>query len=112
MAHADRTIRVLRGRHDQRSQPMRVRRSVVVFLAALVIWTAVSFFIFATISHAPCVGLGLTQAEVDAKVAACEHLRLPGDLVNQPIPVLGYLFIVGVGVAYATRGKREGSADQ
>jgi hypothetical protein len=99
---------------------MRVRRSIVVAIAALVMWTAISFFMIATISHAPCApfvaippgGVGLTQAEMDAKTAACIGPRIPGDLVNQPIPVLGYLLIVGVGVAYATRGKREGSADQ
>jgi hypothetical protein len=93
---------------------MRVRRPIVVVIAALVMWTAVSFWMFATISHF-CAPLGLTttpQAEIDARLAACEHFRFPGDLVNQPIPVLGCLLIVGVGVAYATRGKREGSADQ
>ena len=90
---------------------MRVRRAIVVVIAALVMWTAVSFLMLAQISHAPCGGLGLTQAEVDAKTAACEHLRLPGDLVNQPIPVLGYLLIVGFGVAYATRGKRDVTVD-
>lgn len=94
---------------------MRVRRPIVVVIAALVMWTAVSFWMFATISHSNCGAFGLTttpQAEIDARLAACEHFRFPGDLVNQPIPVLGYLLIVGVGVAYATRGKREGSADQ
>ena len=96
---------------------MRVRRAIVVVIAALVMWTAVSFLIFAQISHAPCPTFRttgeptLTQAEMDAKTAACNQAR-PGDLVNQPIPVLGYLLIVGIGVAYATRRKREGSADQ
>lgn len=98
---------------------MRVRRAIVVLIAALVMWTAVSFWMFATISHSPCSILRttaeptLTQAEMDAMTAAkCNGPRFPGDLVNQPIPVLGYLLIVGFGVAYATRAKREGSADQ
>jgi hypothetical protein len=98
---------------------MRVRRPVVVVVAALVMWTAVSFWMLASISHAPCAplvtvspgGLTLTQAETDAKTAACIGPRIPGDLVNQPIPVLGYLLIVGFGVAYATARKRQGSAD-
>ena len=108
---------------------MRVRRPIVVVIAALVMWTALSFFMLATIganvdgpmgvfaiSHAPCKilmtvppgGGMLTQAEMDAMTADCNQPR-PADLV---IPVLGYLLIVGFGVVYATRGKREGSADQ
>jgi hypothetical protein len=102
---------------------MRVRRAVVVLIAALVIWTAVSFLMLATIgatsgpmggfviSHAPCLPLRttveptLTQAEMDA---ICNQPR-PADLIT---PVLGYVLIVGFGVAYATVGKRQGSADQ
>ena len=98
---------------------MRVHRANVVMIAALVMWTAVSFWMLATIganvdgpmgvlavSHAPCLPLRttaerpLTQAEIDA---ACNQPR-PADLV---IPVLGYLLIVGFAVAYAARGKRE-----
>ena len=52
------------------------------------------------------------KAATDAKMAACIGPGIPGDLVNQPIPVLGYLLIVGFGVAYAARGKHEGSGDQ
>jgi len=33
----------------------RVRRAIVVLIAALVVWTAVSFWMLATIRHAPCV---------------------------------------------------------
>ncbi len=103
---------------------MRVQRPIVVLIAALVMWTGVSFWMLATIganvdgpmgvlaiSHAPCLPLRttaeppLTRAEIDA---ICNRPR-PADLF---IPVLGYLSIVGFGVAYATRGKREGSADQ
>ena len=98
---------------------MRVRRPIVVVIAALVMWTAVSFWMLATISHAPCVPPVVfapdgspDNAAMDAKMAACIGPRIPADLVNQPIPVLGYLLIVGFGVAYAARGKREGSGDQ
>jgi hypothetical protein len=98
---------------------MRVHRAVVILIAILVMWTAVSFLMLATISHAPCVPPvvfapdgSLDKAAMDAKVAACMGPRIPADLVNQPIPVLGYLLIVGFGVAYAARGKREGSHDQ
>ena len=103
---------------------MRARRAIVVVMAALVMWTAVSFWMLATIganvdgpigtfviSHAPCLPLRttaepqLTQAEMDA---VCNQPR-PADFV---IPVLGYLLIVGFGVVYATAGKRQGSADQ
>ena len=96
---------------------MRVRRAILVAIAALVMWTAVSFLMLATIRHAPCAPFVVfardgspDKAATDAKTAACVGPRLPGDLVNHPIPVLGYLLIVGVGVAYATRRKREGSA--
>jgi hypothetical protein len=98
---------------------MRVRRAIVVLIAAVVIWTAVSFLMLATISHAPCVPFVVfapdgspDEAATDAKMAACIGPRLPGDLVNQPIPVLGYLLILGFAVGYATVGKRQGSADQ
>jgi hypothetical protein len=40
----------------------------------------------------------MTQAEMDARTAACNKPRA-GDLV---IPVLGYILIVGWGVASAT----------
>jgi hypothetical protein len=128
VAHAGRTIRVLRDA-TTKEQPMRVRRAIVVLIAALVIWTAVSFFMLATIganvggltgvfviSHAPCKILRTvppggfaggvtteTQAEMDADTAACNQPR-PADFVT---PVLGYLLIVGFGVAYATVGKRQ-----
>src|SRR6476660_6766812 len=97
---------------------MRGRRAIVVLIATLVVWTAVSFLMLATISHAPCVPPVVfapdgspDKAAMDAKMADCIGPRIPADLVNQPIPVLGYLLIVGFGVAFAARGKREGSAD-
>jgi hypothetical protein len=98
---------------------MRVRRANVVLIAALVMWTAVSFMMLATISHAPCVPFVVfapdgspDNAATDAKMAECIGPRIPGDLVNQPIPMLGYLLIIGIGVACATRGKGQRSADR
>jgi hypothetical protein len=49
----------------------------------------------------------MTQAEMDAKTAACSAPRV-GDFF---IPAVGYIVIVALGVASTTGGKRDVSVD-
>ena len=101
---------------------MRVRISIIVVIVALVIWTAVSFWVLAlTVGTGPCrlivpippggfpngVVPTMTQAEMDAQTAACSAPRV-GDFF---IPAVGYIVIVGFGVASATGGRRGESVD-
>jgi hypothetical protein len=94
---------------------MRVRRSIVVLIAALAIWTFASFSLVDLTSGthgcnllSPIPSGGgtppkLTQAEMDAKTAACSQPRL-GDFF---VPAVGYILIIGSAVASSTAGKRE-----
>ena len=88
---------------------------------ALVIWSAVSLLLLAMTVHGGCSLLvtvppggfpngvvpKMTQAEMDAKTAACNAPRV-GDFL---IPAVGYIVIVGLGVASATGGRSDVSVD-
>jgi hypothetical protein len=98
---------------------MQVRRSVILLVAALVVWTFVSYELvgMSSGSHGchllvqiPQGGFSnsvmpkLTQAEMDAQTAACSEPK-PGDFL---MPAVGYVLILGTGVAAAaTAGKRD-----
>ena len=100
---------------------MRVRRSIIV-VAALVVWTFLSYELvgMSSGSHgchllvqvpeggsANTVTRTLTQAEMDARTAACSQPKL-GDFIY---PAAGYLLIVAFAVAAATASKRDGRVD-
>jgi hypothetical protein len=91
---------------------MRICRSDVVVMIALIIWSVISFalvFVFTvhlcggallqTVGDDPLASPPppLTQAEMDARIAACAQPR-PGELV---VPALGYLLILGAWAASA-----------
>jgi hypothetical protein len=98
---------------------MRVRRSIILLIAAFVMWTVVSYFVvgMSSGSHGcrilqtiPPGGFPdgvmpkLTQAEMDAQTAACSAPK-PRDFF---MPAVGYVLILGTGVAAAaTAGKRD-----
>jgi hypothetical protein len=97
---------------------MRSRLFLFVFITALVLWTAFSYVnvvMFAGMrvcALLQTVGDGstphpMTQAEMDAKTAACNR----PNSASVAIAVIGYVVILGVGAAYATGGKPELSGD-
>jgi len=101
---------------------MHVRRSIVVVVAALVVWTFLSYGLVGLSSgQHPChllqtippggfpngVTPPLTQAEMDALTAACSAPK-PGDFL---MPAVGYVVIVGFALASASGGKRDTSAE-
>ena len=100
---------------------MPVRRLILV-AAALVVWTFLSYGLVGMTSGSHGCHLlvqvpeggqtngmtpPLTQAEMDARTAACSAPK-PGDFF---IPALGYILIVGVALASATAGKEDRSVD-
>jgi hypothetical protein len=100
---------------------MRVR-SIILVIAALVIWTFLSYELVGLSSGSHGCSLlvpipegsfpngvmpTLTQAEMDAQTAACSEPK-PGDFL---IPAVGYILIVGFAVASATADKRDISVD-
>jgi hypothetical protein len=97
---------------------MLVRRSIMILIIAIAIWTFASFWLVGLTAGthgchllAPIPPGGgtppkVTQAEMDAQTAACSQPRL-GDLF---IPAIGYILIIGSAVASSTAGKRPVSA--
>ena len=101
---------------------MRVRRSIILVVAALVVWTFLSYELvgLSSGSHGchllvqiPPGGFPngviptMTQAEMDAQTAACSAPK-PGDFF---VAAIGYILIVGSAVASATAGKRDMNPD-
>ena len=101
---------------------MRVRRSIILVVAALVVWTFLSYELveLSSGSHGchlvvqiPEGGFPnglmptMTQAGMDAQTAACSAPK-PGDFF---IPAIGYILIVGSAVSSATAGKRDLNLD-
>jgi hypothetical protein len=97
---------------------MRIRRSILVTIAALAIWTAMSFVVIdlATAAHgcsllSPVGADGtfhpMTQAEMSVRTAGCNRPKI-GDII---IPASGYIPIVTVGIGYVTAGKRAASGN-
>ncbi len=85
-------------------------------------WTLVSaWYLALTVGTSPCHILRtippggfppgpiptMSQADVDAQAAACSQPKVQ----NLSIPAIGYIVIVGIGVASATGGKRDVSLE-
>lgn len=101
---------------------MRLRRSDFAVIVALIVWSVLSFALVFVFAFPSCSGAllqtvgddplaspppPLTQAEMDARMAACEQPGA-GELV---IPALGYLLILGAWAASATDDKPRMSGD-